>query len=297
MQGDSELQHDGEEDAPPLGGFQPFSINLAPIGDDGSRFHTQNDPAQPLQRTNYIERKGAVEIRCSCVAIVHGLLAPDSNTFCTLLVLEFRFDPRKRARRISSVDMELRFSGLVSANSHPEVSAIAPCGHFDVAPTTQSESSGVSANLQLGGGAAPGPTVGTGVTWDRSITRDMTYAATVTGATALRGRNFGGPNCASWTLLENPATKTGVPVAVKAAVLLRREHEEQFQCVVTVKAHADWRSSLESVLGSTPPDDPVLFDPTIEATNAAYDEMNLGQVNLEPLSRITFSNVVSGSGV
>ncbi len=64
---------------------------------------TQNDPARPWQRTNYIERKGADEIRCSCVAVVHGLLAPDSN-ICTLLVLEFRFDPRKRARRISSVD-------------------------------------------------------------------------------------------------------------------------------------------------------------------------------------------------
>ncbi|KAI1427615.1 hypothetical protein F5Y12DRAFT_711840 [Xylaria sp. FL1777] len=91
----------------------------------------------------------------------------------------------------------------------------------------------------------------------RGITRDVTYLATVTGATALQGYNFGLLNSASWTPLENPATNTGVLVAMKAAILLKRKDEEKFRCVITVNARADWRSSLESLFGSTPMDDPI----------------------------------------
>ncbi|KAJ8123022.1 hypothetical protein O1611_g9694 [Lasiodiplodia mahajangana] len=87
----------------------------------------------------------------------------------------------------------------------------------------------------------------------------------------------------------------GVPVAMKAAILLKREDEEQFQCIATVKARADWRSSLESVFGSTPPDDPVLFDPAMKPTSDAYDVLNLGRVDVEALSSITFNTLVSGT--
>ncbi|KAI0549770.1 hypothetical protein F4679DRAFT_250924 [Xylaria curta] len=269
-------------------------IPLTPTGDCGSGFHTQNDPERPFQRTNYIERTGAVEVRCSCVDVIHGLLKLDSNVLCTLLVLEFRFDSRKRARRISSVDIELRFSSL-NGHNHPEINAIAPCGNFDVDPTTQSESFSFSTNFELSPVPPPASTLSASINYDRNITRDMVYAAKVIGSTALRGRNFGGPNSASWALLENPETKAGVPVALKVAILLNREDEELFQCVIAIKARADWRSSLESVFGSTPPDDPVLFDPAMQPTNAAYDTNNLGCVDLEALSSIISSNVMSAT--
>jgi len=284
---------DGDGEVVASEGLPLVTIPLTPTGDHGGEFHTQNDPSKPFQRTNYIERKGAVEVRCSCVDVVHGLLEPDSTVFCTLLVLEFRFDSRKRARRISSVDIELRFNGLDGPND-PEIKAIAPCGNFNVAPTTQSESLGFSANAGLSLTPVPLPTLSTSVNYDRRVTRDMTYAAKVIKVKALRGRNFGGPNSASWILMENPATNMGVPVAMRAAILLNRDDEERFQCVVTVKARADWRSSLESIFGSTPPDDPVLFDPAMQPTNAAFDVMNLGCVDLEALSGIVSNNVISG---
>ncbi|KAI0099323.1 hypothetical protein GGR51DRAFT_564970 [Nemania sp. FL0031] len=285
---------EGAEEAVTLEGLSPWTIPLAPTGNQGSGFHTRNDPAQPFQRTNYIERRGAVEVRCSCVEVVHGFLDPDDDAFCTLLVLEFRFDARKQARRILSVDIELRFDGLSNPN-HPEVYAIAPCGNFSVAPTMQSESFTRSANIGLSAGPTSVATLSAGINYDRNLTRDVTYATKVTGATALRGRNFGQPNSASWTLLENPATKTGVPVAMKTAILLKRQDEEQFQCIAMIKARADWRSSLESVFGSTPPDDPVLFDPAMKPTSDTYDVLNLGRVDLEALSSITFNTLVSGT--
>ena len=284
-----------ETSAPAVDGTQPLSISLAPTGGEGSGFHTQNDPKNPYQRSNYVERQGPVEIRCTCTDVVHGLLAADSDVFCTLLVLEFRFDPRKRARRISSVAIEMQFSSLEPNAGEPVVSAVAPSGHFDVAPSKQREKSGTSVDLKIGGGVAAGPSASAGVKWDNEVERHMTYATTVSGATALRRRNWGESNCASWSLLENSATKTGVPVAMKAAILLKRPDEEKFQCFVTINARADWRSSLESVFGSTPPDDPVLFDPTMDPTTTAYDEMNLGQVDLDSIASITFSRVVTGA--
>ncbi|VBB79466.1 Putative protein of unknown function [Podospora comata] len=268
-----------------------WNIALAPTGDSGSQFHTKNDPNKPLQRQNYVERKGAVDVRCSCADVVHGFLSPDSDILCTLIVLDFRFDSRKRARRIASVHIDLRFSSLDPNSPYqPEVRAISPDGNFTVAPTTQTESSTLSGNLGISATPGPAPTLSAGISIDKSITRDMTYAATVVGAKSLRGRNFGQPNSASWTLLENPATETGVPVAMRAAVLLEREDEELFQCSVTIKARADWRTTLESVFGSTPPDDPVLFDPTIESKRTHYDEMNLAEAfkQLSTVPNVTF---------
>ncbi|KAK4205445.1 hypothetical protein QBC40DRAFT_189771 [Triangularia verruculosa] len=273
-----------------------WDISLAPTGDSGSGFHTKNDPNHPLQRQNYVERKGAVDVRCSCVDVVHGFLAPDNDLFGTLIVLDFRFDSRKRARRIASVDVELRFSSIdPTGPDQPEVSRIVPDGNFTVAPTTQSEANTLSGNFGISAAATPVPNLRAGLSFDKTITREMTHAAAVIGAKSLRGRNFGQPNTASWTLLENPATKTGVPIAMRAAILLARHDEEMFQCVITIKARADWRTSLESVFGSTPPDDPVLFDPSIESKNPAYDEMNLAQAfdDLSSLPNITFRNILS----
>ena len=49
----------------------PFDIDLFPTGDEDSGFHTQNDPSSPYQQTNVIQRKGSVDIRCSCIDVVH----------------------------------------------------------------------------------------------------------------------------------------------------------------------------------------------------------------------------------
>jgi hypothetical protein len=96
--------------------------------------------------------------------------------------------------------------------------------------------------------------------------------------------------------MENPQTKTGVPIAMKTAILLKRRDEGTFQCVVSLKAKADWRTSMEWLAGTTPADDPVLFDPTLDSTSDKYNEMELklGELDLEPISDITVMNLVEG---
>jgi hypothetical protein len=272
-----------------------FDIALLPTANEGSGFHTQNDPKSPYQRENVVERKSAVDVRCTVVDIVHGLLAPDGD-FCTLVVLQFRFDPRKRARRISNVDIELRFAPSSPNGADPVVSGISPNGRFAVSQTTQTEETTVGGDAHLSGGAA-GAEAGATLKREKVVTREMTYSTTVTGSIDLRGRNYGQPNCVSWTLLENPETKTGVPATMKAAILLKRRDEENFECAVSIKAKADWRTSVEWLVGSTPRDDPVLFDPTLDPTTSTYEgvQLKLGELDLNSISDITFSNVVDGA--
>ncbi|KAH8820738.1 hypothetical protein F5884DRAFT_658244 [Xylogone sp. PMI_703] len=278
-----------------IDGEGSFSIDLGPSGDAESAFRIANDPSDPYQRGQYVERKGPIDIRCSSVDVIHGLFASDSDVFSSLLVLQFRFDSRKRARRIAQVNIELRFSGTAADTADPEVYAIAPDGRFSFAHTTQTEEVNVETQAHLGGGGA-GVDAGVDAKYGKTITKEMTYATVVTGSIDLRGRNYGKPNCASWTLLENPATKTGVPAAMKTAILLKRRSEEPFQCVVSVKARADWRTALEWLVGSTKPDDPVLFNPLLEPTSDRYKEheLDLGKLDLEEISDITFATILDG---
>ncbi|KAI9369934.1 hypothetical protein BJX61DRAFT_545136 [Aspergillus egyptiacus] len=259
----------------PLG----LEIMLSPTGDAGSGFHTQNDPAAPYQRQNIIERKTAVDIRCSFVDIVHGLLTPDSQEFSTLLVLQFRFDPRKRARRVTQVDIELRFASCDSSYPDPEVLAIAPNERLTLSPTTQTVTTLVGGEAAIGAGSFL--TIGGAARYERSVSHEITHACMVAGSIDLRGRNYGKANCASWTLIENPASKEGVPASMQTAILLRRRHEEVFQGHMTVKARADWRTELEWLVGRTNRDDPILFDPILEPTSSRHQELETGMADID----------------
>jgi hypothetical protein len=294
-----EFSDDAAED-PSATDLPSFNMDLSPTGDAGSSFRTQNDPSAPLQRSNYVERKGAVDIRCSCLDVIHGLFSAESGVFATLIVLQFRFDPRKRARRFESVDISLEFGGMKQGEVGPEVYAIAPVGMLSLVPTTQHEELKRNASLQLGGAAPVGGVTATGtVGWEKSVSKDTSDQTTVAGSIDLKGRNWGKSNCASWTLLENKTAKTGVPTSMRTAVLLKRKDENPFQCVVKIDASVDFKSSLERVFGGKgrePKDDPVLFDPELEPTNnlRKYDIQELGAFDLESLCDVTFTTMLGG---
>ncbi|KAE9371782.1 hypothetical protein N431DRAFT_426390 [Stipitochalara longipes BDJ] len=292
---DDEIEDEQDSDLP------SFDISLSEKGDDGSSFRTENDPSAPYQRSNYIERKGAIDIRCSCLDVIHGQFSSESGMFATLIVLQFRFDARKRARRFQSADIELEFKGMKPGESGPEVSAIAPVGKMSLVPTTQTEEVSRKAGLQLGAAAPIGGITATGsVGWKKCVIRDTSDDTTVIGSIDLKGRNWGPSNCASWTLLENETAKTGVPSSLRTAILLKRKDEKPFQCVVKVDAVLDAKSRIERMFGGKgrdPKDDPVLFDPEIEPTNKLrkYDLEELGAFDLEGICDVTMTTVLNGA--
>lgn len=64
------------------------------------------------------------------------------------------------------------------------------------------------------GGNVLGAELGGELKRDKVVERDVTNAGTVRGAIETLGRNWGKPNTASWTLLENSTDKTGAPVSL-----------------------------------------------------------------------------------
>ena len=288
------------DDDPSTSEFPSFDIGLSKTGDAGSHFRTQNDPSNPWQRLNIIERKSAVDIRCSCLDVVHGDFSASSDDFATLIVLKFRFDPRKVARRFQSVNVGLEFRGMKVKDTGPEVFAIYPEGRMSLMPTTQHEDTKRNLNLQLGGAAPVGGITATGtVGWEKSVGRDTSDQTTVTGSIDLKGRNYGPSNCVSWTLLENKTTRTGVPAMMQTAILLKRKHDLPFQCMVEIDAKVDMKSTLERVFGAkgkAPKDDPVLFDPEICSTGRLrkYNEKELGAFDMESVCDVTFMTTLGG---
>ena len=271
-----------------------FDIGLSKTGDLDSHFRTENDPSSPWQRANIVERKGSVDIRCSCLDVVHGDFCTSSDLFATLIVLQFRFDPRKVARRFHSVNINLEFKAMEVKEIGPEVFAISPNGRMSLVPTTQHEDTKRNLSLQLGG-AAPfaGFTANGNAGWEKCVSRNTSDQTIVTGSIDLKGRNYGPSNCVSWTLLENKTLETGVPPSLQTAILLRRKHKDPFQCVVKIDAKVDFRSTLERVFGfkgRAPKDDPVLFDPEIVSTEnlQKYNEKELGSFDMESVCDVTF---------
>ncbi len=176
--------------------------------DEDSTFRTQNDPSKPLQRNNIVERKGAVDVRCTAADVIHGTLMPDGEP-ATLLVYDFYFDPRKKARRIAEAHMSFIFSATGGAGTpNPEVLKISPKGRMTLVPTTAKETTIKGGDVNAGGGAL-GVTLGGSVKWEKSVEQETQDATMVVGTIDLVGRNFGASNAASWSLLENKSVETG----------------------------------------------------------------------------------------
>ncbi|KAI0440549.1 hypothetical protein F4803DRAFT_464372 [Xylaria telfairii] len=200
-------------------------------------------------------------VGCSSIDVIHGLFEPDSDVFCTLLVLDFRFDTIKLNRSIIPIYVHLHFSSvgnpsvLQIISSLPEVSAIAPSREVLVS-------------------RAPSR-------------RDNTTAiVTVVGTKRQLEVDFGRPNCVTWSLHRD--TQTGVPVAMQSAILLKRKDKEEFKCSVHIGFDDNWPRRGITGLHAL-----ILFDPHIAPTTDAYDASNLGQVDLEALWSITAADDVS----
>ncbi|KAF3766655.1 hypothetical protein M406DRAFT_350198 [Cryphonectria parasitica EP155] len=279
-----------------------YEISLQPAADEGSGYHTRNDPRQGRQwhRQDISQRKGAISFRCNMIDVVHGKWAPDSDDYATLVVFLFRFDVKKRSRRISRVEMTFSFFGANDEDpySRPAVHAISFDGSFSLAEEKNSESTtkGVEGTAGLTG--AQFAELSSTLKWERTVTRDKKTYTTVVGNKYRRNYEFGPDDQANWVLLENDTLKTGVPVAFRAAVLLKREDNLPFKCETTFNVQADLRHRLEDFFASKVIDDPVLFNPQVKVerdiTLKAVKHMDgnaMGSFDVEAVGDVTFLRI------
>ncbi|KXX79878.1 hypothetical protein MMYC01_203740 [Madurella mycetomatis] len=257
-------------------------IGLGKTGDKGE-YHTLNDPAAPYQRENIVERQDVLQIQCKSREIVHGSLSLDEGAeeYATLLVYDIHMDSTKRSRRIVSATVKFEFSSSEPGRPNPKVHKIAPLSRLSLSPSTQDETTTVGGEVSL---AAPDlvANVGTTAKWEKTVNRTTNDEARVTGH--VWSDDYGRPVIAKWTLIENGSIKSGVPSFLRCAILLARPDDNLFEGKVTIEVETDWKSKIERLFGTTPPDDPILFDPAMEPTNRlrkkGYDVDNLGLIDL-----------------
>lgn len=268
-----------------------FDIGMFESGSEGSGFHIKNNPRSPYQRREVIQRTGSVDIRCSVVDIVHGLMAPDSDYWASILVLRFRFDPQKRARRIAEATIQLGFDATDPNNELPEVEAMSFDGNYSFHPSKQSETltKGVEGTL----GTSQVVDVSATTKWEKTVARETSDKTTVSGGKLVIDNTP--PNrIAKWTLLENMTLKSGLPASIQVAVRIKRGDDEIFSCLPTIACKADKWTSIESLLSRVPKDDPLLLKPDSKPTNKlmVYDTENLGAVDLQKLSAVVPTTMI-----
>ena len=301
-----------------------FSIPVIEVVSSSSNVHTQNSLKDPWQRSTAIERNnGRISVSCVCKDVIHGLYSEGSldgdadddeddgdddqqPQHCTLIVLHFRFDPVDLGRRIKKVQATVRFSATNKDDDDPVVDKISPDGFFFVYPTTRKETVTVGV-LGKTGGNAMGAELGGELKREKVVEKDVTDAGTVRGAIETIGRNHGDPNAASWTLMENSSDKTGAPVSLRAAILVKRGPGINFQAHFSMVATPDNLTQAQTWFKSIPKDDPVLYKVDKKPTNKLHNYNketiddgkklklvnNLGRLNLESpeFSDITFRTV------
>lgn len=266
-----------------------FGLSLSP-GEIDSEFRTQNASPEDFERRNVIERtQTAIDIRCDLMEVSHGWLQESrDDEYATLMVLRFRFDPQKTSRRLRRVRINIEFLSSSADRDAPQVFAIAPEERWSVAPTVDQEEVVRGAELHVAASGIPFVDGGVNAKLEKTVTRDLSDATTVTGSINLgEGRNSGLSTCAVWTLLENRRRETGVPDTLRVAILLKREDEEPYKAMVTLEAEADLATKLGSFFrfsAKQPLDDPILFNPRWEPKKPqkgrSRDVENIGDMDL-----------------
>ncbi|KAJ4188669.1 hypothetical protein NW767_011777 [Fusarium falciforme] len=269
-----------------------ISIGLNKKGEKGSGYRTRNDPSAPFQRATVTERRGIIQVRCKSREVIHGGLSVDSGENATLLVYDLYLDTTKRSRRILSATLEFEFSSNVPGVRAPEVQAIAPAGRVTLLSSTQEES--LTRGTEVNAGVSQFADIGGTVKWEKTVSRTTSDDSRVTGH--IFSDDYGRGVGASWVLHENSSIRSGTPSFMRCAILLNRKYdEENFECKITINAEADWKSEMGKLFGSTPKDDPILFDPTLPPTNKLrkeYDIENLGAVDLDDFVDIVFDRTL-----
>ncbi|KAK0654317.1 hypothetical protein QBC41DRAFT_332254 [Cercophora samala] len=261
------------------------TIGLGEAGEAESGYHISNDPKQPFQRSIAVDRQqGVLEARCRSREIVHGRLSPDSDEYATFLVYDIDLDTSKRSRRITNATVEFRFNSSVRDGEAPLVHSLAPKERERRLASTQEETITYKTEGKVEAGPISIANAGVTIGYEKTTSKTTQDDARVTGGTL--SDNYGREIGARWRLTENSTTKSGVPSHLRCAMLLSREDNGPFECKVTIRLEADWKSELgRRLVGTTPSDDPVLFNPELKPTNRlckeGYDTENLGGIDLQ----------------
>ncbi|KAL6695060.1 hypothetical protein J3F84DRAFT_38040 [Trichoderma pleuroticola] len=262
-------------------------ISLDPEGDGGA-FRIKHAPGE-VNPEHLVDRGKYVAIQADLVGVVHGKLR--NGTPATLIITDFWFLSFKLARRVIWAQITYKFTSLQSESQGPDVIKVSPQGHFSLRPMQKHVESALKTEVTAQASDALPVSPGVNLALERTESYDTSDQMVLTGTTRMEDREFGGKDTARWALMENRTTKGGTPTYLRTAILLRRKESEaaqKFQATVEIKVNADVKTNFEEMvkklLGGTPKDDPIEFDPSISSPgfdsfkNSPLDEIDLDSI-------------------
>ncbi|KAK4198527.1 hypothetical protein QBC40DRAFT_266639 [Triangularia verruculosa] len=199
----------------------------------------------------------------------------------SLIVFHWTIQQRNTERQFKWVKLRAMFqtkrrrvNGALDAYYDPHVVNLEPNGTYSMlpVPVTTSRTRSVEGGIEVGVEHAKG----TGkVTYELSQTAEAKDCIIINGSeqndyNKRTADEVGDPdrcNVVEWNLIENRATRSGLPTSFHTAVLLERrdEDEEQFLCTFTVRGSVDGYTDavtrVKRWFGMIPRDDPIIFDP------------------------------------
>ncbi|KAG9499458.1 hypothetical protein J7337_007914 [Fusarium musae] len=194
-----------------------------------------------------------------------------------LLAYILHLDTPKKLRRIGEAQVKFEFKNSSPGSPLPQICLLVSTSAEESKLTGYGLSAGTSQFVSVEGSAK----------WEKTVRQTRNDAARVAGGFLCN--DYGKQVGAQWILFENKLVASGTPRFMRFAILLDREDdEEEFECKVTISASGDWKTALEGLVGSTPRDDPILFNPTLPPTNKlrkAYDIEDLGSLDLDEFDK------------
>ncbi|OGM44756.1 hypothetical protein ABOM_007344 [Aspergillus bombycis] len=244
--------------------------------------HAQSSQVAEQRRT-VTAYHGSVDVQGESHTIIHGRLRPESTSFASSLVSECRFQGVKWKSRLPWVSILIQFRSPMPDISDPAIHAFSPQGTYSLLPIDQEKSHERHGDLSAGA-ERMGLSLKTSYGWSKTVNRKDTNDTKIKGMKICN--TYGEPIGVKWTLEENPATQTGVPAYLRAAIRLERQEDFKYEADVKVEYEVDRKSWKERFFGARDKNDPILYKPANAPINRLplqYDKNDLGCVDMEGL--------------
>lgn len=265
----------------------------APVSDGALKtlIHRRNrteDEIQPLTIC-YQNSESYFKVKTKLITCVHGYMETLDETPtrpATLLVLEYRMDPKK-GHRFTDIYTSFTFKDASqSLPSSPRVVSYAPFPRprrFHPSQQTVEKTSGFSANLGVSGGTP----VSAGASGDKSTKMTHIQEFFAKGSAGVDpDEDTGVENTIWWKLEENNLQNHGVLDVFRAAVLVERDNLEDFVGVFTLDVQGSFSNPFGSLaekvrdrfLRRAALDDPVRFSPAKLELQGKFDGIDPGSL-------------------
>ena len=262
---------------------RPYEFDIAlDFARDSGGYHLQYPPPDASDSVRIV--------KCQLVDVIHGYFAPDYGDQASLIVATFKFMDSTPFRRYREGVINWDFAYAdPRGDEWPEVVQMSLREQHVMKKETLDASN--EANAAAGSRAAGEPAaLRVAGDWEPTGLGKAGGDIALYGSYTALEENEGLPNGARWVLQESTRMKTGIPVSLSTALLIRRHPNRAFVGTIQIKAEFDIAPSTPRYLNRTSSTqdyygkkDDLLFDPARPPTSARYDAMNLDLVILDDI--------------